>query len=80
MSRPRTSAFNSVSGSSQHEISATASVAKPSAPITPGTLVPPASSASTIATMTTVTAALTMLFAAMIRERRSGALRVWRMA
>ena len=72
--------MNTVSGSSQHEISAMASVAKPIAPITPGTLVPFASKAVTTATIATVTNALTMLFAAMIRERSAAALCTCRMA
>ena len=69
-----------VSGSSQHEISATERVAKPSTPISAGTLTPLASSTEAATTTTTATAALTMLFAPIVRERSSRGLFVCRIA
>ena len=60
--------------------SATNSEAKPSAPIRPGTSTPSESSPVIASTTSTVTAALTMLFAAMIRERSSGRLYICRIA
>ncbi len=72
--------MKTVSGSNQHEISATASVAKPIAPITPGTPTPAADSPSTTATMPTVESALRTLLAAITRERFSASVQVCRMA
>ena len=69
-----------MSGNSQQLISATASVAKPSAPSTPATELPAASSPVTTATIATVTHAFTMLLAAMMRDRLAGSVPVCKMA
>ncbi len=76
----RTLALMIVSGSSQHEISATVSVAKPIAPMMPGMVTPAASSPVATATTSTMIAALMILLAAMTRDRPSAGLLVCRIA
>ena len=77
---PRTIDLITVSGSSQQEMSAIARVAKPIAPTMPGMVTPSEVIAVTIATSSTVIAALTILLAAMIRDRSAGGLPVCRIA
>jgi hypothetical protein len=69
-----------VSGSSQQDTKATARVAAPRIPTIEGIDTPPARSPTRMATIATLTAALTTLLAAMVRDRSPAGLWVCRMA